>query len=70
MAWDTLAIPTMSAECERIFSSAAQLVTTLWNGLKEDMIEVNECLGLPRRVRIEKCRAGGGSEEKEKERAV
>ena len=46
MVWDILAIPAMSAECERIFSSAAQVVATLWNGLKEDInvIEANECL--------------------------
>ena len=44
MAWDTLAIPALSAECERMFSCAARLVTTLRNGLKKDIIEVNECL--------------------------
>ena len=30
---------TMSAECERVFSSAKNLITDLWNGLKEDIIE-------------------------------
>ena len=44
MAWDTLATPAMSAECERIFSSAARLVTIIRNGSKEDIIEANECL--------------------------
>ena len=52
----------MSAEFERIFSSAARLVTTLWNGLKKDSIEANGCLKawLPRRERTEKLRAGRG----------
>lgn len=44
MAWDTLAIPARSTEYERIFSSAARQITTLWNGLKEDITEANECL--------------------------
>ena len=44
MAWDTLAIPAMSAECERVFSSAARLVTWLRNSLGDDAIEANECL--------------------------
>lgn len=44
LAWDTLAIPAMSAECERIFSSASRLVTSLRGSLQDDVIEANECL--------------------------
>ena len=44
MAWDTLAIPAMSAECERIFSSASRLVTSLRESLQDEVIEANECL--------------------------
>ena len=44
MAWDTLSIPAMSAECERIFSSAAHMVTSVRNGLQDDVIEAGECL--------------------------
>ena len=39
-----LAIPLMSAKCERIFSSAKHLVTDSRNRLKADIIEANECL--------------------------
>ena len=45
MAWDMIAIPAMSSECERVFSSAGRLVTPLRNRLKEDIIEASECLG-------------------------
>ena len=34
----------MSAECERVFSSAKHLVTDSRNCLKADIIEANECL--------------------------
>ena len=44
MAWDTLAIPAMSAECERIFSSASHLVTSLLSSLQDEAIKANECL--------------------------
>lgn len=44
MAWDMIAIPAMSSECERVFSSAGRLVTPLRNRLKEDVIEASECL--------------------------
>ena len=44
MAFDMLAIPAMSAECERIFSSASRLITAGRNKLSDEMIEVNECL--------------------------
>lgn len=44
MAWDTLAIPAMSAKCERIFSSALRLVTSLQGSLQDEAIEANKCL--------------------------
>ena len=43
-ALDMLAIPMMSAECERVFSSAKHLVTDARNRLNPDIIEANECL--------------------------
>jgi len=43
-AFDTLAIPAMSAECERVFSSAKKLITPERNRLAEDIIEASECL--------------------------
>ena len=43
-ALDMLAIPMMSAECERVFSSAKHLLTDDRNRLKPDIIEANECL--------------------------
>ena len=43
-ALDMLAIPLMSAECERVFSSAKHLLTDPRNRLKADIIEANECL--------------------------
>lgn len=43
MAWAMKAIPTMSSECERIFSSTGRLVPPLQNRLKEDIIEASEC---------------------------
>jgi phage I-like protein len=39
-----LAIPMMSAECERVFSSAKHLITDSRNRLRPDIIEANECL--------------------------
>jgi hypothetical protein len=39
MALDLFSIPMMSAECERVFSSAKTLITERRNGLKEDIIE-------------------------------
>ena len=39
MALDLFSIPMMSAECERVFSSAKNLITDRRNGLKEDIIE-------------------------------
>lgn len=44
MALDLLSIPAMSAKCERVFSSAKQLLTDRRNRLKTDVIEANECL--------------------------
>lgn len=44
MAWDTLCIPAMSAECERVFSSASRLIGGYQVNLKEDAIEATECL--------------------------
>jgi hypothetical protein len=43
-ALDMLAIPMMSAECERVFSSAKHLITDSRNRLRSDIIEANECL--------------------------
>jgi hAT family C-terminal dimerisation region len=43
-ALDMLAIPMMSAECERVFSSAKHLVTDSRNRLNPEIIEANECL--------------------------
>ncbi len=39
MALDLFAVPMMSAECERVFSAAKNLVTERRMGLKEDIIE-------------------------------
>ena len=43
-ALDTLSIPAMSAECERVFSSAKKLITLERNALADDTIEACECL--------------------------
>src|SRR5271156_1806088 len=43
-AFDTLAIPAMSAECERVFSSTKKLITPERNRLHVEIIEVSECL--------------------------
>jgi hypothetical protein len=43
-ALDTLSIPAMSAECERVFSSAKKLITPERNALADDTIEACECL--------------------------
>ena len=39
-----LAIPAMSAECERVFSSTKELITPERNRLSCDIIEASECL--------------------------
>lgn len=43
-AFDMLAIPVSSAECERVFSSSKLLLSDARNRLKPDVIEANECL--------------------------
>lgn len=45
MAWDIIAIPVMSSECERVFSSAGRIITPVRKRLKEDIIEACKCLG-------------------------
>jgi len=44
MALHILAVPAMSSEIERVFSSSALLLTDRRNRLKEDIIEAAECL--------------------------
>jgi hAT family C-terminal dimerisation region len=44
LAYNTLAIPAMSAECERVFSSCKLLITPNRNKLGVDSIEASECL--------------------------
>jgi hypothetical protein len=43
-AFNVLAVPAMSAECERMFSSAKKLISPERNRLHEQMIEASECL--------------------------
>jgi len=43
-ALDMLALPASSAECERVFSSAKLLITSIRNRLNPDIVEMNECL--------------------------
>ena len=43
-ALDMLAIPLISAKCERVFSSVKHLITDSRNRLKADIVEANECL--------------------------
>jgi hypothetical protein len=44
MAGDILSVPAMSAECERVFSSAKLLISDRRNKLGADVIEATECL--------------------------
>ena len=44
LGWDMLAVLAMSAECERVFSSADRLLTPIRSSLKDDIIEASECL--------------------------
>lgn len=44
MALDYLTIQPMSAECERLFSSAKQMVTDLRKNLDTQMISICQCL--------------------------
>jgi hypothetical protein len=41
---DKLAILAMSAECERVFSSARKMIALKRNRLSDDIIEISECL--------------------------
>jgi hypothetical protein len=41
---DKLAVPAMSAECERVFSSAGKMITPERNRLGDDIVETGECL--------------------------
>ena len=41
-ALDTLSVPAMSAECERVFSSTKQLITPERNRLTDNIIEASE----------------------------
>jgi hypothetical protein len=43
-AFDTLSIPAMSAECERVFSSVKKLISPERSSLGDDMIEASECM--------------------------
>jgi hAT family C-terminal dimerisation region len=43
-AFDTLAIPVISAEYERVFSSVKKLITPERSRLHAEIIEVSECL--------------------------
>lgn len=44
MALDVLAIPAMSVEVERVFSSTGLLITDRRNRLKDDIVEAVECM--------------------------
>jgi hypothetical protein len=44
-ALDMLAIPSMSAKCERVFSSVKLIATDRRNRMKSDIIEACECQG-------------------------
>jgi hypothetical protein len=44
LAFDVLSIPAMSAECERVFSSAKKMITPDRSGLNNDIVEACECL--------------------------
>lgn len=44
MAFDMIAIPAMSSECERLFSSSKLLLSDRRARMKEDIIEASECL--------------------------
>lgn len=43
-ALDTLSVPAMSAEIERVFSQAKRLITVDRNRLSNDMIEASVCM--------------------------
>jgi hypothetical protein len=44
LAYDTVSCPAMSAECERVFSAAGQMLTPSRNALHSDVIEACQCL--------------------------
>jgi hypothetical protein len=44
MAYDLFAMPAMSSECERAFSSAKRLIAEQRYNLKSDIIEADQCL--------------------------
>jgi hypothetical protein len=44
IALDTLIIPVISTECERVFSSTKKLINPMRSLLKTDIIEACECL--------------------------
>jgi hypothetical protein len=44
MAYDLFAIPAMSSECERAFSSTKRLITDQRYSLKSDIIEADQCV--------------------------
>ena len=44
LAFDLHSIPAMFAECERVFSSAGQLLTKQQNRLLDNIVKVNMCL--------------------------
>lgn len=44
LAFKLLAIPGMSAECERAFSQAKRMITDERFNLKQDVIEAEQCL--------------------------
>ena len=43
-AFDNLAIPAMSVECERVFSSTKKLISPGRNRLVVEIVEASECL--------------------------
>ena len=47
-ALDVHSIPATSAECERVFSSAGQLLTLRRNRLLDDVVEANELMAWKR----------------------
>lgn len=44
MAYDLFAMPAMSSECERAFSSAKRLISEQRYNLKSDIIEADQCI--------------------------
>jgi hypothetical protein len=62
MALDTLSIPTMSMECERVFSSAKKLLIPARDNLQEDIIEATEYLKVWWDEEIIQRRGEGASE--------